>query len=447
MASNDTIAAITTPPGAGGVGVVRVSGPKARAIALGLTGRNPQPRKVYFGAFRDEGDAILDRGLAIFFAAPKSFTGEDVLELQAHGSPVVLNLILRRACELGARPARAGEFSERAFLNGKLDLVQAEAVADLIAAGSEAAARAALRSLEGDFSKSVNELFEALVNLRAWLEAALDFPEEEIDFLSAPQLSDGLRRLGAQLADLLAATRRGVVLRDGLHVVIVGRPNAGKSSLLNALAQSERAIVTDIAGTTRDVLREAVNVDGIALTLADTAGLRESPDTIEIEGMRRARAELARADVAILVTESAHALTDLALLDACASAAVRIIVRNKIDLSGESARVARQANGEIHIWLSARTGEGLALLREELKRQGGRGDGTQGAFSARTRHVQALEAVAVHLHAAKEHLERRIGELAAEELRQAQQALGEITGRFSSDDLLGKIFSTFCIGK
>jgi tRNA modification GTPase len=447
MVDTDTIAAIATPPGAGGVGIVRVSGPKARAIAQGLTGRNPQPRKVYFSAFRDKGHAILDRGLSIFFTAPKSFTGEDVLELQAHGSPVVLSLILQRACELGARPARAGEFSERAFLNGKLDLIQAEAVADLIAAGSEASARAALRSLEGDFSRSVHALFEALVNLRAWLEAALDFPEEEIDFLSAPQLSDGLRRLDAQLADLLAATRRGVVLRDGLHVVIVGRPNAGKSSLLNALAQSERAIVTDIAGTTRDVLREAVDLDGIALMLADTAGLRESADVVEAEGMRRARAELARADVATLVTESAHVESDLALLDACAPGAVRIVVHNKIDLSGETTRAATLANGEIHVWLSARTGDGLPMLREELKRLAGQGEGTQGAFSARTRHVQALEAVAMHLRAAKEQLEHRTGELAAEELRQAQQALGEVTGQFTSDDLLGKIFSTFCIGK
>ncbi|HTI96627.1 MAG TPA: tRNA uridine-5-carboxymethylaminomethyl(34) synthesis GTPase MnmE [Rudaea sp.] len=447
MVDTDTIAAIATPPGAGGVGIVRVSGPQARAIALGLTGRNPQPRKVYFGAFRDKGHAILDRGLSIFFTAPKSFTGEDVLELQAHGSPVVLNLILRRACELGARPARAGEFSERAFLNGKLDLVQAEAVADLIAAGSEAAARAALRSLEGDFSRSVHALFEALVNLRAWLEAALDFPEEEIDFLSAPQLADGLQRLDAQLANLLTATRRGVVLRDGLHVVIVGRPNAGKSSLLNALAQSERAIVTDIAGTTRDVLRETVNLDGIMLTLADTAGLRDSVDVVEAEGMRRARVELGRADVAILVTESAHVESDLALLDVCATGATRIVVHNKIDLSAEAAHAQTQQSGEIHIRLSARSGAGLDLLREELKRLAGRGDGTQGAFSARARHVQALEIVTAHLQAAKEHLEHRTGELAAEELRQAQRALGEITGEFSSDDLLGKIFTTFCIGK
>ena len=447
MTSNDTIAAIATPPGAGGVGIVRVSGPRARAIARTLTGKDPQARRVYIRAFRDCHGAILDRGLAVFFVAPKSFTGEDVLELHAHGSPVVLKLLLRRVCELGARQARAGEFSERAFLNGKLDLVQAEAVADLIAAGSDAAARAALRSLEGDFSKSVQALFEALVDLRAWLEAALDFPEEEIDFLSAPQLSDGLRRLDAQLADLLAAARRGVVLRDGLHVVIVGRPNAGKSSLLNALAQSERAIVTAIAGTTRDVLREMVNLDGIALTLADTAGLRESVDVVEAEGMRRARAELARADVAILVSESAQVQTDLALLNVCAAGATRIVVHNKVDLSGATARMETLQSGEIHIWLSARTSAGLDLLREELKRIAGYGESAQGAFSARTRHVQALEGTVAHLHAAKEHLEHRTGELAAEELRQAQQALGEITGQFTSDDLLGKIFSTFCIGK
>ncbi|MBS0556045.1 MAG: tRNA uridine-5-carboxymethylaminomethyl(34) synthesis GTPase MnmE [Proteobacteria bacterium] len=448
MAGSDTIAAIATAPGAGGVGIVRVTGPGARAIAKALTGAMPKPRKVYFCALRDGDDTILDRGLAVFFAAPKSFTGEDVLELHAHGSPVVLNLLLRRVCELGARQARPGEFSERAFLNGKLDLAQAEAVADLIAAGSEAAARAALRSLEGDFSRAVQALFEALTNLRAWLEAALDFPEEEIDFLSAPQLADGLQRLQAQLDDLLAATRRGVRLRDGLHAVIAGRPNAGKSSLLNALAQSDRAIVTDIPGTTRDVLRESVELDGVAVTLADTAGLRESADVVESEGMRRARAELRRADVAILVAESVHLAVDMALLDATAAGATRLVVHNKIDLSAEAARRELGKSGEIHIWLSARTGAGLDLLREELKRLAGHGEErAQGAFSARTRHVQALQDVAAHLAAARQHLEHRTGELAAEELRQAQHALGEITGKFSSDDLLGRIFSTFCIGK
>lgn len=447
MVAVETIAAIATPAGAGGVGIVRVSGPNTRHIAQALTGKIPAARRARFCEFRDRDGAVLDRGLALYFAAPNSFTGEDVLELHAHGSPVVLNLLLRRVCEAGARAARPGEFSERAFLNGKLDLVQAEAVADLIGAGSESAARAALRSLEGEFSKAVEAQFEALTNLRAWLEAALDFPEEEIDFLSAPQLADGLQRLRMQLADLLAAVRHGVVLRDGLHVVIVGRPNAGKSSLLNALARSERAIVTDIPGTTRDVLREAVNLDGIALTLADTAGLRESGDVVEAEGMRRARAELERADVGLLVVDATQADADTGLLDAYAAQTTRIVVHNKIDACGANARREVGKDAEVHIWLSARSGTGLDLLRAELKRLAGHGDGAHGTFSARTRHVQALETVANHLHAAHAHLQQRVGELAAEELRQAQQALGEVTGQFSSDDLLGRIFSSFCIGK
>ena len=443
----ETIAAIATPPGAGGIGIVRVSGPQAHPIALALTGKNLAPRIAHFCTFSDQDETTLDRGLALMFAAPNSFTGEDVLELHAHGSPVILNMLLRRVCQLGARQARAGEFSERAFLNGKLDLVQAEAVADLIAAGSETAARAALRSLEGEFSRSVQALFDALVQLRAWLEAALDFPEEEIDFLSAPQLADGLARLQAQLADLLLGARRGVVLRDGLHVVIVGRPNAGKSSLLNALAQSERAIVTELPGTTRDVLRESVQLDGVALTLVDTAGLRDANDIVEAEGIRRAQSELARADVAILVTDLAHVAMDRALLDTCAPGATRLIVHNKIDLSGETAHIDHRDNAPINIYLSAKNGDGLDLLRAELARLAGRGDGTQGAFSARTRHVQALQAVAEHLQQATQQLQLRAGELAAEELRLAQQCLSEVTGQFSSDDLLGKIFSTFCIGK
>jgi tRNA modification GTPase len=447
MTQTQTIAAIATPPGAGGIGVVRVSGPQARAIAQALTGKKLKPRIVHFCVLRDASGEALDRGLAVLFQAPKSFTGEDVLELHAHGSRIVLDLLLRRVCELGARPARAGEFSERAYLNAKLDLTQAEAVADLIAAGSETAARAALRSLEGNFSRRVGALFDALVRLRTWLEAALDFPEEEIDFLSAPQLAEGLVALRTQLADLLAATRRGVVLRDGLHVVIVGRPNAGKSSLLNALAMSERAIVSETAGTTRDVLREAVSLDGIALTLADTAGLRESADSVEAEGMRRARAELERADVALLVTDSTHVDNDRALLAGNARGAARIVVRNKIDLTGETPRRELDASGEIHLWLSAQTGAGLDLLRADLAQLAGRGDAAQGAFSARTRHVQALENVLIHLDAAHAQLQCRAGELAAEDLRRAQRALGEITGEYSSDDLLGAIFSSFCIGK
>ncbi|HEX7915562.1 tRNA uridine-5-carboxymethylaminomethyl(34) synthesis GTPase MnmE [Rudaea sp.] len=449
--ATDTIAAIATAAGAGGVGIVRISGSRSREIARALIGKNPQARKVHFATIRDAEGEVLDRGLALYFAAPNSYTGEDVLELQAHGSPVVLDLILRQAITLGARLARPGEFSERAYLNGKLDLAQAEAVADLIASGSESAARAAMRSLEGDFSRAVQVLFEALVRLRAWLEAALDFPEEEIDFLSAPQLTEQLVALQAATADLLQAARRGVVLRDGLHVVIVGRPNAGKSSLLNALAQSERAIVTPVAGTTRDVLRESVHLDGIGLTLVDTAGLRESDDVVEAEGIRRARAELARADVAVLVTDDEHTRTDHELLRECSASATRVIVHNKIDISGGSpirSDAIDQATKEVRIHLSAKTGAGLDLLRAELARLGGRGEESHGAFSARRRHVEALERVADHLQGADAQLRfARAGELAAEELRRAQQALGEITGEYSSDDLLGAIFSTFCIGK
>ena len=445
-ATAETIVAIATPAGAGGVGILRVSGVRSREIALALTGKNPEPRIVHFSAFRDVDGGVLDRGLVVFFPAPRSFTGEDVLELHAHGSPVVLDLMLRRICALGARQARPGEFSERAFLNGKLDLAQAEAVADLIASGSESAARAALRSLEGDFSRAVRNIFEGLVHLRAWLEAALDFPEEEIDFLSAPQLTEQLAVLRTRTDELLAAARRGVVLRDGLHVVIVGRPNAGKSSLLNALAQSERAIVTAVPGTTRDVLRESVNLDGIALTLVDTAGLRDSDDVVEQEGIRRARAELTQADVVILVSETSHIAEDRRLLDGAAAGATRLIVHNKIDLSGEPAR-RDDTDAAVHIWLSAQNGSGLDLLRAELARLAGRGEGAHGAFSSRRRHVQALEVVARHLAVAGAQLQQRAGELAAEELRQAQQALGEITGEFTSDDLLGRIFSTFCIGK
>ena len=447
MNFTDTIAAVATPPGAGGVGIVRISGPAAATIARLLTRRRPRSRIFHFSTFYDSTGATLDRGLGVFFPGPASFTGEDVYEVHAHGSPIVLDLLLRRVCELGARRARAGEFSERAFLNGKLDLAQAEAIADLIAAGSEAQARAALRSLEGEFSAHVRALFDALVRLRAWLEAALDFPEEEIDFLSAPQLRSELDHVRSLTTNLLAAAQRGALLRDGLHVVIIGRPNAGKSSLLNALAQSDRAIVTEIPGTTRDVLRERVQFDGVALTLVDTAGLRESADLVEREGIRRALAELERADVIVLVTDTAHAVSDRTLFPPSTPALSRLIVHNKIDITGEPHRTEANADGETQLWLSARNGAGLPLLRAELARRAGAGDAAEGAFSARTRHVQALQRVALHLHDAHEQLLNRTGELAAEELRQAQQALGEITGEFSSDDLLGAIFSSFCIGK
>ncbi len=447
MSAGDTIAAIATASGAAGVGVVRVSGAAAATIARSLLGRVPAPRHAQYTAFHDANGRALDHGLALYFPKPNSFTGESVLELHAHGSPVLLNMLLRRVCELGARVARPGEFSERAFLNGKLDLTQAEAIADLIACDSEAAVRAALRSLEGDFSNKIHKILDELIKLRVYIEAAIDFPEEEIDFLKAPQVLRDLSALRTQLTDLLAATRRGVVLRNGLHVVIVGAPNVGKSSLLNALAQSDRAIVTAIPGTTRDTLREEVQLDGIALTLVDTAGLREANDPVEREGIRRALAELTQADVVLLVSDAVAADTGATISTELPKTATCVFLHNKIDLGAEIPHV-RVIGNATHIWLSVQTGAGLDLLRAELKRLAGLGEGSEGAFTARSRHVMGLEQVANHLDSAELALRQaNAGEIAAEELRGAQTVLNSITGEFSSDDLLGEIFSTFCIGK
>ncbi|MGN2253306.1 tRNA uridine-5-carboxymethylaminomethyl(34) synthesis GTPase MnmE [Frateuria sp. GZRe12] len=446
MTDTDTIAAIASAPGAAGIGVVRVSGPRVPAIAQALLGRAPDPRHAHLASFQGSDGTLIDRGLLLHFPAPHSYTGEHVLELQGHGSVVLLDLLLRRVCALGARLARPGEFTERAFLNGKLDLAQAEAVADLIAARSEAGARAALHSLEGAFSRRVHATLDALIALRVHVEAAIDFPEEEIDFLADPAIASQLDALRAQLAELLVETRRGVRLVDGLNVAIVGRPNAGKSSLLNALAQSERAIVTPIAGTTRDVLRETVRLDGAVLELADTAGLRHTEDEVEREGVRRARAELVRAGLVLLVTDAAHASADLGLLDELPANVARLVVVNKIDLDALPP-CAETRDGLLHLWISARTGQGLDLLRAELKTRAGLGGG-EGAFSARRRHVAALESVQAHLdHAAATLATIRAGELAAEDLRHAQHALGQITGSYTSDDLLGAIFGSFCIGK
>ncbi len=441
-ASIDTIVAVATPPGAGGVGIVRASGPQANALTRTFLGSDPHARHAHFCAFHDSAGDVLDRGLLLWFPAPHSFTGEDVLELHAHGSPVVLRMLVARCIELGARAARPGEFSERAFLNGKLDLAQAEAVADLIASGSEAAARAAQRSLEGDFSTRVRALVDGVIRLRSYIEAAIDFSEEEIDFLAAPAVLSDVEVLRAQLAELLAGARRGVRLADGLHAVIVGAPN-------------------EIAGTTRDVLRETIDLDGIALTLVDTAGLREAGDVVEAEGIRRARAELERADLAIVVTDDVQR-DDTALAELAPDVA-RIIVHNKIDLFGEhdvveasgrkSSPTGTAARIELrdavpHIWLSAKTREGLELLIAELRRRAGAGESGDGAFSARARHVNALERARTHLDDAADALTvQQAGELAAEELRSVQHALDEITGQFSTDDLLGKIFGSFCIGK
>lgn len=438
----ETIAAIATAAGAAGVGVVRLSGAGCRAIAAKLLGKAPKPRHAHYQRFRDGDGEVIDDGLLLFFPAPHSYTGEDVLELQGHGSPLLLQALLARCFALGARPARPGEFTERAFLEGRLDLAQAEAVADLVSAGSEAALRAARRSLEGEFSRRVEAVVEGLTGLRVWIEAALDFPEEEIDFLAAPELRRRLHEVSNSLARLRADAGRGKRLVDGLHVVIAGAPNAGKSSLLNALAGEERAIVTEIAGTTRDLLREQVRIDGIELTLVDTAGLREAPDRVEQEGIRRARAELGRADLVLAVLDDQAPAADLPL-----PAGVPVLwLHNKADLSGQPVRAEHRPDGD-HLWLSARTGAGLDALRARLREAAGLGEGSQGAFSARARHLEALDRGAGHLAAATAQLHQGAGELAAEELRQAQEALGEITGRIDAEALLGRIFADFCIGK
>lgn len=444
MHTDDTIAAIATAAGAGGVGVVRVSGARAREIAEAVCGKKVRPRHAHYARFHDEHGETLDDGIALYFKAPASYTGEDVVELQAHGSPAVLQQLLARCCALGARMARAGEFSERAFLNGKLDLAQAEAVADLIAAGDARAARAARRSLDGVFSRRVDALADALLRLRVHVEAAIDFADEPLDTLGGDALRSGLAQATDDLDALLREAERGQKLRDGLHAVIVGPPNAGKSSLLNALAGSERAIVSDIAGTTRDLLRETVHVDGVELTLVDTAGLRSGGDTIEREGMRRAAAELTGADLAIIVLDARDIdIGRTAVAEAIAGVPQRLWVMNKADLLAQP-----PADDGDSVWVSARTGAGLEHLHARLRAlAAGAGDGVEGTFSARARQVDALRRAALELVGARQWLDGDMLELAAEALRVAHDTLGEITGRVAPDDLLGHIFSSFCIGK
>ena len=445
--TGDTICAIATPPGVGGIGVVRISGPAARDIARAMCVRLPKPRCATFTPFRDAGGAIIDSGLALYFPAPHSFTGEDVLELQGHGGPVVLGELLQRVMQQGARAARPGEFSERAFLNGKLDLMQAEAIADLVAAGTTAAARAAQRSLAGEFSRRVTALERQLTQLRIFVEAAIDFPDEEVDFLAD---SDVLARLDAAIAgvdDLLAEARRGCLLRDGIVLAIVGRPNAGKSSLLNALAGQDRAIVASVPGTTRDVLREWIDLDGMPVHIADTAGLRETSDEVEMEGVRRARDALGQADLALLVIDLADdPAGQLGLLAEMPDPARVLVVFNKCDLLAAGA--APPTNTLRSCTVSARTGEGLGALRQAIREAVGGGGESEGTFSARARHLDALRRTRECLLAGRDQLVNgRAGDLLAEELRLARQALGELTGEFLPDDLLGAIFASFCIGK
>lgn len=450
MDGQDTIFAIATPPGIGGIGVIRLSGPESLRLARTITGRDLRPRHAHYCHFLDGEGQALDQGIALYFSAPHSFTGEEVVELQGHGGPVVQQLLARRLAELGARMARPGEFSERAFLNDRLDLAQAEAIADLVSAGTEAAARAAQRSLDGALSKRVGELQERLTALRVFIEAALDFPDEEIDFIAESDVLERLAALSAELARLLHDAHQGQVLRDGITVAIVGQPNAGKSSLLNALAGRDAAIVTDVPGTTRDVLRETLSLDGLPVHIADTAGIRDSSDVVEVEGVRRARQVLRSADLVLLVLDPTQELAPQLALQGEIPAGTRLIrVLNKIDLETDVTRPAAAGDAlAVDVRISAKTGGGLEDLVALLREAAGLDQGSQGAFSARTRHLDALRRVAAHLAEGRRQLQEfASAELLAEELRLAQGALGEITGTVLPDDLLGAIFASFCIGK
>lgn len=443
-AVGEPIAAIATAPGRGGIGVIRVSGPALSGFAEALCGSVPEPRRARLTRFRAADASVIDEGLLLYFPAPNSFTGEDVLELQGHGGPVVLRMLLARCVELGARLAEPGEFSRRAFLNGRMDLAQAEAVADLIEASTEQAARSAVRSLGGEFSRRVDALRDELIDLRMLVEATLDFPEEEIDFLQSARAFERLDAIESHLEAVLRTARQGALLREGLRVVLTGRPNVGKSSLLNALAGDDRAIVTDVAGTTRDVLRESIQIEGVPLHVIDTAGLRETDDPIERIGVERSWREIANADVVVMVGEAATP-GDFEAVDARVPESVpRIRVLNKIDLAGEPARRG-ELDGRPAVWLCARSGEGVDLLRAELLATAGWQASGEDVFIARERHLAALREAASHLRTARG-LAGSL-DLFAEELRLAHDALGEITGAFTPDDLLGVIFSRFCIGK
>ncbi|MDG6895672.1 tRNA uridine-5-carboxymethylaminomethyl(34) synthesis GTPase MnmE [Volucribacter amazonae] len=454
MQQKETIVAQATPIGRGGIGILRVSGPQASNVAQAVLGKCPKPRMADYLPFKDADGTILDQGIALYFKAPHSFTGEDILELQGHGGQVVLDLLLKRILQLeNVRLARPGEFSEQAFLNDKLDLAQAEAIADLIDASSEQAARSALKSLQGEFSNKINQLVEQLIYLRTYVEAAIDFPDEDIDFLADGKIEGHLQQIMQQLEQVQLQAKQGSILREGMKVVIAGRPNAGKSSLLNALAGREAAIVTDIAGTTRDILREHIHIDGMPLHIIDTAGLREATDEVEKIGINRAWQEIKQADAILLMLDSTE--PDNQDIEKVRSEFLQklpahipvTLIRNKVDLTGEQEGISQQQDYTL-IRLSAKTQHGVGLLREHLKQTMGYQSSTEGGFLARRRHLQALNQAAQHL--AQGHIqltEYLAGELLAEELRLAQQQLSEITGQFTSDDLLTHIFSSFCIGK
>ncbi len=443
MTASDTIVAIATAPGRGGIGVVRLSGRDLDPFISALTGKVLQARHASHVRFLDAEGGALDDGIALYFAAPNSFTGEHVLELQGHGGPQVLQLVVERCLQLGARLAEPGEFSRRAFLNGKLDLAQAEAIADLIDAGSREAARSALRTLEGEFSRKINQLRDGLIQLRMLVEATLDFPEEDIDFLEQADAWGKLSALQARLGEVMAQARQGALLREGLNVVLIGQPNVGKSSLMNQLAGYDAAIVTEYAGTTRDTLREAIQIEGVPIHLIDTAGLRETEDPVERLGIARTWAVLEKADIALLLIDSNHGIGEPeAKILAQLPSIPRLTLHNKIDILGETARVSEDGK---EIWLSAKSGAGIDLLRRQLLEVVGWHSQGEGIFIARARHLDALRRAGDRLQAAAAAGKQL--EFFAEELRLAQDAVSEITGEFSSDDLLGVIFSQFCIGK
>lgn len=452
--TNDTIVAQATPPGRGGVGIVRVSGPAAKTVAEHILGYCPAPRRAEYLPFKDLNNTLLDEGIALFFQGPNSFTGEDVLELQGHGGPVLIDMIIKAILDFPeVRPARPGEFSERAFLNDKLDLTQAEAIADLIDTTSEQAAKAALQSLQGGFSHEIDQLVDQVIHLRMYVEAAIDFPDEEIDFLSDGKVSGDLEAIIDRLHQVMVQAKQGSLLREGMKVVIAGRPNAGKSSLLNALAGRESAIVTAIAGTTRDVLREHIQIDGMPLHIIDTAGLRESPDEVERIGIQRAWDEIRAADRVLFMVDATETNAihpaDIwpEFFEQLPDDLPFTVIRNKVDLNEEPVAI-EDIHGIPVLHLSAKTGHGIELLREHLKHCVGYTATSEGSFMARRRHLDALERAREHLMIGQEQLELNLaGELLAEELRLTQQHLNEITGEFTSDDLLGKIFSSFCIGK
>ena len=451
--NHDTIAALATPPGRGGVGVIRISGRLAPSLAVAFLGYEPSPRYAHYGPFLDEDGNVIDEGIALYFPTPHSFTGEDVLELQGHGGPVIMDRLLQVSTTRGARLARPGEFSERAFLNDKLDLAQAEAIADLIESSSEQAARCAVRSLQGAFSHVVEQLIDALVRLRIYVEGAIDFPDEDVDFLADGRVAEDLARLLEQLDDTLSEAQQGSLLREGMRVVIAGRPNAGKSSLLNALSGENTAIVTAVEGTTRDVLREQVQIDGMPVHVIDTAGLRDSGDEVEQIGIERAWQEIEQADRILLLVDST--LTGEVNLDRLQTGLDRrlpegvpvTVIRSKTDLSGEAPGYSE--SGEVPIiGVSAHTGDGIPVLREHLKDCMGFQTASEGGFMARRRHIDALNrARDLVIQGQIQLRDYGAGELLAEDLRQAQDALGEITGAMTADDLLGEIFSSFCIGK